>query len=372
MLVPLFGIASAALLLDERVRPTDVSGACSSSAASWPGWCRQRPGAWGKIISVSFPHDLDQRADLRDVTSIVVGVSAAGVRSVAARGAAPDACFRIASLTKTFTAAALGRALIERGIPAYTPAVDLLPALAPDWRADRGLTVGQVLGQVSGLRESVDAAAVAGLGGGAFALEEAARLVVRAGNERPPGTRWSYYNGNYFLAGAILAAVTNLSYELALLKTVLDPWAFVGTGFHPPRGPVTGRDGSTEVPSTDYPRARRPSGGLWSGVPDLLTFGERLIGDGALLAATRRPRTTPDDPMAYGLGWALGPTGQLYVNGRLPGYRAALLLVPEHQFVAVVLTNQQQALPAAARLLSDLQRPLTGDDLAEAIDAFAA
>jgi hypothetical protein len=76
--------------------------------------------------------------------------------------------------------------------------------------------------------------------------------------------------------------------------------------------------------------------------------------------------------MPYGLGWALGPSGQMYLNGRLPGYRAAMLLLPDKDFAAVVLTNQQQALPAAARALSDLQQPLTGDDLAAAIDAFAA
>ncbi len=321
---------------------------------------------------MSLQDDLDQRADLRAVPSIVVGVSAAGTRSVATRAAEPDTCFRIASLTKTFTAATLGLTLIERGIPLHTPAIDLLPTLARDWQADPGLTVDQILGQVSGLRESVAASSVADLGEGAFALEEAARLVVRAGNERPPGTRWSYYNGNYFLAGAILAAVTKLSYELALLKVVLDPWQIEGTGFRPPRPPVTGRDGRTELPPIDYPRARRPSGGLWSGVPALLTFGERLIGDRALLAESRRPRTMADDAMAYGLGWALGPSGQLFVNGRLPGYRAAMLLVPDHDFAAVALANQQQALPALARLVSDLQRPLTGDDLTAAVDGFAA
>nr|WP_170215984.1 serine hydrolase domain-containing protein [Asanoa ferruginea] len=321
---------------------------------------------------MSLQDDLDRRADLHDVPSIVVGVSRAGARSVATRGARDDACFRIASLTKTFTAAALGMTLIERSIPLHTPAIDLLPAFAPDWHADRGITVEQILGQVSGLRESVNASAIADLGNGTFAIDEAAGLVVRAGNERPAGTRWSYYNGNYVLAGAILAAVTKVSYETALLKTVLTPWALDGTGFHPPRGPVAGRDGATELPSADYPRGRRPSGGLWSGVPDLLTFGERLLANGALLAETRRPRTAPEDPMAYGAGWALGPSGQLFVNGRLPGYRAAMLMVPDHDFVAVVLTNQEQALPAAARLLSDLQRPLTGDELAATIDRFAA
>jgi D-alanyl-D-alanine carboxypeptidase len=49
-----------------------------------------------------------------------------------------------------------------------------------------------------------------------------------------------------------------------------------------------------------------------------------------------------------------------------------MLLVPDKDYASIVLTNQTYALPAAARLLSDMQKPLTGDDLAYAIDAFAA
>ncbi|GAA3913413.1 hypothetical protein [Actinoplanes auranticolor] len=62
----------------------------------------------------------------------------------------------------------------------------------------------------------------------------------------------------------------------------------------------------------------------------------------------------------------------MYLNGRLPGYRAALLMLPDHEFVAVALADDEQALPALARTLDDLQRPLTGDQLAEAVVSFAA
>ncbi|MDN3027182.1 hypothetical protein [Streptomyces sp. S.PB5] len=82
---------------------------------------------------------------------------------------------------------------------------ELLPGLTPDGQADRSVTVEQILGQVSGPRETVDAATPTALGVGDGALLEAARLVVGAGNEREPGERWSYYNGNYFLAGSALA-----------------------------------------------------------------------------------------------------------------------------------------------------------------------
>ncbi len=105
---------------------------------------------------------------------------------------------------------------------------------------------------------------------------------------------------------------------------------------------------------------------------DLLTFAERLLAAPALLGETRVPRTRPGNHVTYGLGWAIGPSGQLYLNGRLPGYRAAFLLSPAHGYGSVALACRADALPAVARLLSDLQQPLTGDDLSHEIDAFAA
>jgi D-alanyl-D-alanine carboxypeptidase len=278
----------------------------------------------------------------------------------------------MASLTKAFTSAATVLALGERAIPLSTPAIELLPSLAHDWRADPAITVEQLLGQIAGLRESVDGAAVAALGDGPDAIQEGARLIVRAGNERAPGERWSYYNGNYFVIGAILASVTGASYEDALAQALLDPWGLTRTGFETPAALVEGWDGQMSLPVEAYPRGRRPSGGLWSCVDDLLGFAEHLLQHAFLLEQTRRPRTRADDPMGYGLGWAIGPSGQMYLNGRLSGYRTAALLIPDHGYASVALANRTDALPEIARLLSDLQYPLTGDDLTTEIDAFAA
>jgi CubicO group peptidase (beta-lactamase class C family) len=304
-----------------------------------------------------------------------VGTARGGERVIACGGTTPvtpESPYRIASLTKPFTAAAVVLSFAARDIPLRVPAIDLVPALRADWRADPAITVEQLLGQVAGLRPSVDSAAMAALGDGDDALAEGARLVVRAGSERAPGERWAYYNGNYFLLGAILSAVTGTSYERALEDTVLRRWGLRRTGFAAPgASAVPGWHRGSPVPPAAYPRARRPSGGLWSCLADLLTFAQRSL-DPALVQHTGRPRTHPSDPMTYGLGWALGPSGQLYLNGRLDGYRTAMLLVPGRDYASVSLANEASALPEIAGILSDLQRPLTGDHLAAAIDAFAA
>ncbi|MFE2487566.1 hypothetical protein ACFXGR_30595 [Streptomyces mirabilis] len=49
-----------------------------------------------------------------------------------------------------------------------------------------------------------------------------------------------------------------------------------------------------------------------------------------------------------------------------------MLLIPDEDHVSVVVTDQQHALRATARFLSDMQHPVTDDDLATAIDRFAA
>jgi D-alanyl-D-alanine carboxypeptidase len=324
---------------------------------------------------VEFDAVLTGLVSSTDVRSLAVGVWSDGRRVVASGGPVPvtaESGYRIASLTKLFTATAAVTALSRRHVPLSTPAVDLLPALAPGWRADPGITVEHLLAQVSGLRPSVGSAALADLGTGDDALSAGARLVVGAGSDVAPGARWSYYNGNYLLLGAVLAEVTGVSFEDALARGVLGPWGLARTGFGPPRAPVDGWVGAGRAPDGAYPRARRPSGGLWSCVADLLRFAERLVDSGALLDETRRSRTRSGDPMCYGLGWALGPSGQMVLNGRLPGYRAAIVVLPGDRFAAVALANEQDSLPAIARILSDLQAPFTGDDIATRIDAFAA
>jgi D-alanyl-D-alanine carboxypeptidase len=324
----------------------------------------------GQVTDLAADHVLHTA-----IPALVAGVSSRRSRTIFTGGKAPvtqSSSYRIASLTKAFTSAATVLALAGRAIPLSTPAIELLPSLAPDWRADPAITVEQLLGQIAGLRESVDGAAVAELGDEPDAVQEGARLVVRAGNARAPGERWSYYNGNYFLAGAILASVTGASYEDAVAATLFHSWDLTRTGFETPAAVVEGWDGQTPLPIQTYPRGRRPSGGLWSCVDDLLGFAEHLLDDAFLLEQTRRPRTRADDPVSYGLGWAIGPSGQMYLNGRLPGYRTAALLIPDHGYASVALANRTDALPEIARLLSDLQYPLTGDDLTTEIDAFAA
>jgi D-alanyl-D-alanine carboxypeptidase len=186
------------------------------------------------------------------------------------------------------------------------------------------------------------------------------RQVVHAGNERAPGETWSYYNGHYFVAGATLARLRATTFEVALQR-LLDDWQLTSTGFARPAGAVSGWVGADEQPNAPYPRGRRPSGGLWSTVEDLLTFGERGLADDNLVATVARRRTPVDNPM---------PSGQMQrPPARIPRGAAAQ---PAAGSGLRGLASQDEALPLIAGRVSDKQGPLPGEDLAAAIDAFAA
>lgn len=247
----------------------------------------------------------------------VIGLSERGRREIATSGAREDSRFRVASLTKPVTAVAAVRAAAAAGEPGLDVRLrDLLPVAVP-WRLAADLTLAHVLAQV------------------------AAPIVPAP---------WRYENTHYLLAGAAIEALTGLALEDAVRTLVLEPAGMASSGFL--------ADDAT-VPTLVYPRGRRPSGGLCSTVPDLL----------ALVAADR---TRSDDPARYGLGWALGPSGQMYLNGRLPGLRAAMVLVPDAGLAALGLCAHDDSLPGLAAALDELQRPTTGDVLAPLIDAFAA
>jgi CubicO group peptidase (beta-lactamase class C family) len=342
------------------------------SAADWQAALRPLCRI-GHDLAVHAQGAIDVETLRSAAACAVVGVSADGIRTAGQVGQATvDSPFRVASLTKPLTAVGVVLATGGAGITLETPVFDVLAGIRANWKADHTLTIADVLSQTSGLASTVTAADVASLGDGDDALLPAAQLVVSAGNARPRAMLWEYYNGNYFLAGAVLAALTGMSYEQAMQELVLRPWGLAATSFTVPADLTPGIDQGELVSIASYPRGRRPSGGLCSTVADLLTFGDHLLARPDLLAKLGTVHTLADDPMRYGLGWAVGPSGQMYLNGRLPGYRTALLLVPAHKLVGVVLAANSDALPAAARVLSDLQQGVTGDDLAEAIDAFAA
>ena len=132
---------------------------------------------------------------------------------------------------------------------------------------------------------------------------------------------------------------------------LLDPLGMRDSGFahdgRPPTGAALGhtprRPGDPAhdvVAGYGFPRARVPSGGLVSTVPDLLRFAALHLDDPGL-AALRDPVATAVGTR-WGTGWSLEEldgTSVAVHSGSYGGFQTQLVLVPAHRLAVAVLTN---------------------------------
>jgi CubicO group peptidase (beta-lactamase class C family) len=181
---------------------------------------------------------------------------------------------------------------------------------------------------------------------------------------------WSYSNAGYWKAGSVFG-----DYSAELRARVLEPLGLSQTGFEPPPDAVLGTlpDGSTADPA--YPEHRRPGGGLWSTVADLVTYGlAHCRGYGEL-----------HEPVAealgarYACGWWVRDGGILDHEGSVGGFQSLLLLAPERELVLAVLTNSWKGSSLIRHVVEDLRlvpaskrAPVAPVDGRYALDDFEA
>jgi CubicO group peptidase (beta-lactamase class C family) len=275
-----------------------------------------------------------------EVPALALGVSVGGEVETHAIGCAPETLFRVASITKPFTAA-LSAGLLD------------LEESSEVWPAD--VRVRHMLSHTSGF--DADAGDL-----GRFGNRDDALAVLVA--ELPKIRRfvgveqvWSYANTGFWLAGWLCAERAGTPYEAALSERVVGPAGLEATSFGEPELEGTGRDA---LPGP-YPRARRPSGGLVSNVPDLLRFGRWLLASPEFA----RMRIVHGKPVGgvYGLGLFGERVGGVDVwghSGSWGGSQSSLLLVPDRDAVFTVLTNASRGSKAIREVEDALFQRLVG------------
>jgi CubicO group peptidase (beta-lactamase class C family) len=319
---------------------------------------------------VLFEFVRDQAREL-GIPGVAAGVWAAGQEDVACDGVTSldnplpvdrHTLFEVGSITKTFTATALmglvagGKVELDAPVRRYVPALRLA-----DERNAAEITVLQLLNHTTGL----DWALLADTGAGDDAL---AAYVARLDELKviaAPGTRASYSQAGYNLAGHLIEKVTGLTYEDAVTSLLLRPLG-LGQSFYTDAEVMTrrfavghnpGEDGQLAV-ARDWRRWRsnNPGGGLVSSVSDQLRWarfhlgdgraesGERILPAGAL-AQMREPTVTLRGSTlgdALGICWFLRDVGGAATvghGGSGHGQFGELLMVPERNFAVVSLAN---------------------------------
>ncbi|HEX4323001.1 MAG TPA: serine hydrolase domain-containing protein, partial [Gaiellaceae bacterium] len=275
------------------------------------------------------------------VPAVTAGLLVGERVELAAAGAAEvETPFRIASITKWFTASLAALVL------------DLDAPLGSD-----GSSAARLLSHTADLRPN-----------SRELLPEACRGL------------WSYSNAGYVLAGEACAAAAGTSYSRAVQEQVLDPLGLESTSFEQPEGAAPGHvpDGDVghrPAPEVVYAESRRAAGGLWSTVGDLLRFAAHHLGGPGPLSAAQRGAVRQPRAEALGGRYCVGCWSRELVGGRpafdhegsVGGYQSLLLLVPEEETALAVLTNSWRGSGAIRRVVRELglvPAPLEGSGVA--------
>ncbi|MCG8927631.1 serine hydrolase [Lentzea sp. CC55] len=299
------------------------------------------------LVLASFPGPapasidtyLDQALDATGLPGVSVVVTRGG-EIVHATGAGHDAHgdavtantpMRVASVSKSFTAAAV-MTLVEDGRVGLDDEVhDHLPQLPPR------ITVRRLLNQTSGISDaSVDIGQLTG----ARTLAEYVDL-LRPVDAAEPGTRFAYSNVNYNVAARLVEVVSGQSYEDYLRQNVFEP-----LGMHDSRAGGDAPNGFNSLYGVWLDRPELGDGPAVGGSGTVITtahdMGRWLVaqnGHGPFATESLATMHEPSDVHDYGMGWQPDDNGMLVHSGNLWTYNAIQAIDPESGHGYAVMTN---------------------------------
>jgi CubicO group peptidase (beta-lactamase class C family) len=269
----------------------------------------------------------------------------------ARRPASSSTHYRLASITKQFTAAAI-LDLSERGtLSLDDSARRFLPAL-PAY-ADR-ITIRHLLTHTSGLADYEDHIPA----GTTRQLTDADVLAItqrRSSPEFDAGTRYHYSNTGYALLALMVERASGVSFASYLRERIFTPAGMTTTVAHqegistiPDRAFGYSREGGRWTRADQSPTsAVLGDGGVYSSIDDLAQW-LRALDEGRFAAAAEPVVDTDKANVRYGFGWRIGEhSGRRTIShtGETRGFRNALIRFPDERLAVVILTNRNEGSP---------------------------
>jgi CubicO group peptidase (beta-lactamase class C family) len=267
-------------------------------------------------------------------------------------GATPDTQYRLGSITKTFTAAAImqlrdaGKLDLEDRLDVHVEGAVHAP------------TIRRLLSHTSGLqRETHDDA---WLNQKFASVPELLETLDRAEIVLPPGARFHYSNLAFALLGIVVERVSGVVYRDHVEQRLLQPVGLTRTSFDPDAGAAKGYLVKPYVEGVWHEApvetgAWIAAGQMWGTVRDLCRWAAFLADpDEAILAKRSAEEMRTVQSIAdhtrwtqgYGLGLSLSRDGDRIVaghGGSMPGFIAFVGVSPTDKVGAAVLTNSSTA-----------------------------
>ncbi|MFC0772644.1 serine hydrolase [Terrimonas alba] len=266
--------------------------------------------------------------------------------------ATPGTKFRIGSVTKQFTAAAILK-LQENGLLSVN---DKLSKFLPDFPRGDEVTIHQLMTHISGIHSYT---------GKPDFLDKVTKtispdsLIAYFRNDPydfNPGERYQYNNSAYFLLGYIVSKVSGKPYEAYLKETFFDPLQMNNTGVHyagiklEQEAKGYSKSGNKYDESLNWDMSwAGGAGAMYSTVDDLLKWNQALYNGKVLNEKSYQAAITPvvlkdgkEPPNKYGYGLGLNKYRGLDIighGGGLHGFLTQLLYYPKEKMTVVMFTN---------------------------------
>lgn len=270
----------------------------------------------------------------------------------------PRTTFRIASVTKQFTCAAVlmlaaeGRLGLEDDIRKHIPEF-------PDLGAR--ITVAQLMHNASGIRDMLEILRIGGtdLGQQCTRDDLIAGICRQRGLNFPPGSRFLYSNSNFLLLGLIVERLSGETLRSFLEHRIFAPLGMTATRLASSIDEIVPNLATGYLPEeSGWVRARHGfpvsgEGGLVSSVEDLALWDRNFttgrVGGTALAQALERQAPFANgtvNPYARGLEVAQHRGLRTVSHGGLwPGYKTEFLRVPERNLTIICIANNATASP---------------------------
>jgi D-alanyl-D-alanine carboxypeptidase len=259
--------------------------------------------------------------------------------------------FRIGSITKSFTAAAILQ-LAEAGRLALD---DSIGELLPEYPAvGAGITLHQLLSHTAGLPNYTDDAALMARRDQPISLADLLASFWNQPLDFEPGSSFRYSNSGYVVLGAIIERVTGQTYAAHMQEAVFGPAGLSRTSVGDAEGLLdralgyTGDGLGQLVPAfpidMSVPHA---AGAIRSTAADLARW-HAVLGSDLLLGSESRELLKTPVLDGYAYGWFVSEQDGFEVvrhGGGIDGFLSDLVRVPELDLAVVVLLNAETMSP---------------------------
>ena len=273
----------------------------------------------------------------------------------------PDTKFRIGSVSKQFTAAAILK-LQEQGKLSVT---DTLSTFLPNYPRGDEVTLHHLLTHTSGIHNYTTKADFLDLATVPVTPEDQIDYFKDDPYDFDPGEEWVYSNSGYYLLAYVVQVVSEQSFGDFLREQFLEPLGMHDSGLHDSSTVLTheafgytyASGAVAKALNWDMSRALG-AGNVYSTVHDLQRWNEAVFSHEALTEETMQAVLTParlnDGSIAdalggqYGYGWMTTDMRGMQVishSGGLHGFVAFLAWVPEKRLTVTVLHNSYLPIP---------------------------